>query len=130
MNEELDKTLVEKFPKIFADRHKSMQETCMFWGFECGKGWFNLIDSLCTCIQHYLDYKPEVSQVVATQVKEKYGSIRFYFCGGDDYVRGLVTMAEYLSESTCEICGNLGKLNDDGWMKVRCDKCFEKKRKR
>lgn len=129
MNEELDKTLVEKFPKIFVDRYKSAQETCMCWGFECCNGWYNLIDSLCTCIQHYLDYKPEVSQVVVDQVKEKFGSLRFYFHGGDEYIQGLVDMVCYLSESTCEICGNPGKLEDDGWIKVRCDKCFGKEKK-
>jgi hypothetical protein len=127
MNEELDKALVEKFPKIFADRHKSMQETCMCWGFECDSGWYNLIDSLCTCIQHYLDYKPEVTQVVAEQVKEKFGSLRFYYRGGDKYIEGLVDMIDYLSQSTCEICGNPGKIKNDGWIKVRCEKCSEKK---
>ena len=127
MKDELDKALVEKFPKLFADRYKSAQETCMCWGFEHCDGWYNLIDSLCTCIQHYLDYKSEVSQVVVDQVKEKYGSLRFYFHGGDEYIEGLVRMAEYLSESTCEICGNLGKLRNDGWITVRCDKCSEKK---
>ena len=101
MKEELDKILVEKFPKIFADRHKSSQESCMYWGFDHGNGWYNLINSLCSCIQHYLDYKPEVSQVVAAQVKEKYGSLRFYFRGGDEYIRGLVDMVSYLSNSTC-----------------------------
>jgi hypothetical protein len=127
MNEELDKVLVEKFPKIFVDRHKSPHETCMFWGFECGEGWYNLIDSLCTCIQHYLDYKPEVTQVVALQVKEKYGGLRFYFSGGNEYIHGLVAMTEYLSQSTCEVCGNPGKIESDRWIRVRCDKCSEKK---
>lgn len=128
MNDELDKTLVEKFPKLFADRYKSAQETCMCWGFDHGNGWYNLINSLCSCIQHYLDYKPEVSQVVVDQVKEKYGSLRFYFHGGDEYIRGLVKMVEYLSESTCEICGNPGKIKDDGRIKVRCDSCSDYKK--
>jgi hypothetical protein len=127
MDEELDKTLVEKFPKLFVDRYKSAQETCMCWGFNHGNGWYNLVDSLCTCIQHYLDYKPEISQVIIDQVKEKYGSLRFYFHGGDEYVQGLVTMVEYLSASTCEICGNPGKIENDSWIKVRCDKCSEQK---
>lgn len=123
MNEELDKQLVEKYAKIFADRHKSMQETCMCWGFDCGPGWYNLIDSLCSTIQHYLDYKPNVHQVVAEQVKEKFGTLRFYFRGGDPYIHGLVDMACCLTKSICEICGNPGKIKNDGWIKVRCDKC-------
>ena len=127
MKKELDEKLVNDYPKIFADRFKSCQETCMCWGFECDDGWFNLINSLCNCIQHYLNQKPEIEQVVATQVKEKYGTLRFYFDGGDDYIQGLVSMTEYLSGYTCEICGNFGKLRNDGWITVRCDSCFEKK---
>ncbi len=55
MKKELDEKLVNDYPKIFADRFKSCQETCMCWGFECDDGWFNLINSLCNCIQHYLN---------------------------------------------------------------------------
>jgi len=124
MKKELDDELVQKYPKIFADRYKSCQETCMCWGFEINDGWFNLIDSLCKCIQNYLDFKPEIEQVIASQVKEKYGTLCFYFYGGDEYIQGLVSMTEYLSGCTCEICGNSGKSMDDGWVKVRCEKCL------
>jgi hypothetical protein len=123
MNKELDKKLVENYPKIFADRHKSAQETCMCWGFECDSGWYNLIDSLCSSIQHHLNCKPAVPQVVVDQVKEKFGTLCFYFHGGDDYIHGLVDMACRLTKSICEICGNPGKIKNDGWIKVRCDNC-------
>lgn len=136
MKEELDKQLVETYPKIFANRYKSMQETCMCWGFECQSGWFNLIDSLCKQIQHYLDQQvinspfrkkksKQIEQVVADQVKEKYGTLCFYYSGGDEYIRGLVDMVESLSYSICESCGNSGKFINDGWCKVRCDKCLQ-----
>lgn len=125
MKKELDEKLVNDFPKIFADRFKSCQETCMCWGFECHEGWFNLIYSLCNCIQNYLNHKPEIEQVVATQVKEKYGTLRFYFDGGDEYIQGLVDMTEYLSGCTCEICGNPGKLTGSRYdLRLRCEKCL------
>lgn len=133
MKEELDKQLVEKYPKIFVNRYKSMQETCMCWGFECGSGWYDLIDNLCGKIQHYLDHgtpfrkakSKQIEQVVADQVKEKYGTLCFYYSGGNEYIRGLVDMAESLSYSICENCGNSGKFINDGWCKVRCDKCLQ-----
>lgn len=125
MREDLDKKLVEKYPKIFADHYKSPQESCMYWGFECNDGWYNLIDHLCISIQHYLDYNLKIPQVIASQVKEKFGTLCFYFCGGDSYVRGLVDMVSCLSGSTCEICGNPGKIQNYNWIKVRCDKCLE-----
>lgn len=62
----------------------------------------------------------ECPQVVAVQVKEKFGTLRFYYDGGDDYVLGVVNMAESLSACTCEVCGNHGKITGNGWLSVRC----------
>lgn len=65
----------------------------------------------------------EVYQVVAVQVKEKFGGLRFYYSGGDEYVDGLVAMAEALSYVTCEQCGKVGKPNEIGWIVTLCDDC-------
>lgn len=137
MHKDLDKALVEKYPKIFADRNGDMRETAMCWGFECGDGWYNIIDMLCFNIQNHIDRHenarkqsvaegkvPTVShvqQVVATQVKEKYGTLRFYYIGGDEIVDSLVRYAEDMSCVTCEVCGKPGKSNDGGWIKTLCD---------
>jgi hypothetical protein len=78
--------------------------------------------------RYYLDPRKElcnqveeIPQVVATQVKEKYGTLRFYYAGGDDMIDGMVSMAEAMSERTCETCGAPGKLRTDGWLKTLCD---------
>jgi hypothetical protein len=60
-------------------------------------------------------------QVIATQVKEKYGTLRFYYYGGDDYCRGVESMAESMSAVTCEVCGSPGKMRHDGWVRTLCD---------
>lgn len=60
-------------------------------------------------------------QVVAIQVKEKFGTLRFYYDGGDQYVRGAVSMAEGLTERVCETCGNPGKICGGNWIRVTCD---------
>jgi hypothetical protein len=62
-----------------------------------------------------------VEQVVALQVKEKYGTLRFYCHGGDDYTQGVLDMAETLSSMTCERCGAPGQLRDGGWMRTLCE---------
>ena len=139
MREELDKQLCEKYPKIFANRHSPMTETCMCWGFECGDGWYNIIDKLCGNIQSHIDWKnsqrelllkdnpykvkipDEVRQVVASQVKEKFGTLRFYYEGGDDYIRGLVSMAESMSGVICEECGKPGETGGKGWIHTACE---------
>jgi hypothetical protein len=59
--------------------------------------------------------------VIAVQVKEKYGTLRFYYNGGDDVVDGIVRMAEAMSAITCEVCGAPGKMLGDGWVTVRCE---------
>lgn len=47
MRKELDEALCAKYPLVFKDRHANMQHTAMCWGFECGDGWYNIIDVLC-----------------------------------------------------------------------------------
>lgn len=46
MKRELQDKLISKYPELFADSSKSMMETCMCWGCECGDGWYDLLD--CT----------------------------------------------------------------------------------
>jgi len=125
MRKELDDLLCEKYPKIFAERNMPMNLTCMCWGFQHNGGWFNIIDTLCNSIQWYLDQEwnlpKEIPQVVAKQVKEKFGTLRFDYSGGDDHIWGMVRMAESMSAVTCEICGSPGKRRDGAWISTLCD---------
>jgi len=135
MTDEEDLQLCQKYPKIFKHRNESIMETCMAWGFECGSGWYNIIDTLCYQIQQHVDWKSknlseeekESFQVIADQVKEKFGTLRFYYHGGDDFVEGLVNMAESMSSLTCERCGSPGIKRTKGWIVTLCDSCNDKK---
>lgn len=122
MKIELDRSLCERYPKIFRDRYADMQTTAMCWGFDCGDGWYDLLDHLCNQIQWYLDRNApkDTPQVVAEQVKEKYGTLRFYVRGGDEVTNAYITFAEGFSGKICEICGNPGKSNDNGWIRTLC----------
>lgn len=55
MRKELDEALCAKYPKIFVDRRAPMTQTLMCWGFECGDGWYTIIDTLCGMIQSRID---------------------------------------------------------------------------
>ena len=133
MNEVLDKQLCEKYPLLFKDRHADMRTTAMCWGFEHGDGWYAIVDSLCATIQYHVDslrYQhremsqeafDEEHQVVAAQVKEKFGGLRFYVDGGDDWVYGAISMAESMSYKTCEVCGAPGVTRGTGWVQTTCD---------
>jgi hypothetical protein len=124
VRDELDEQLCNRYPLIFAQRFGELTETVMCWGFECDDGWYEILDSLCYSIQSYIDSNPhhEVPQVIATQVKEKFGTLRFYVTGGNDYTDGMIRMAEVLSERTCEQCGEPGKIRGSNWFYVACDK--------
>ena len=58
--------LRKKYPKILK---------C---GLDCSDGWIWLIGNLCSQLQWDAD-KNNCPQIVATQIKEKFGSLRFYF---------------------------------------------------
>lgn len=125
MRLDLDEHLCKTYPKLMVNRHKPMTETTMCWGFECGDGWFNILNQLMGNIQHHIDWKnrkgQEVTQVTIDQVKEKFGTLRFYYTGGDEYIHGLVSMAEAMSGVTCETCGAPGHQQGGGWIKTLCE---------
>jgi hypothetical protein len=63
-------------------------------------------------------------QVEATQVKEKFGGLRFYINGADDTVYGMITLAEHMSYGICEMCGTTENVTPtSGWIKYLCQKC-------
>jgi hypothetical protein len=161
MREELDKQLVEKYPLLYRDRHAPMTETAMCWGFCCGEGWYNIIDTLSALlcseynqakeryesIKEYYDTDKkwpwvggkeitpeeveekrlkmvEAEEKVPTvvQVKEKFGTLRFYIRAGTDEHYNYIRFAENLSAVTCEDCGAPGKMRGRGWYYTACDK--------
>lgn len=120
MKSELDQLLCARYPLIFADREAPITTSCMGWGLSCGDGWFDLIDTLCERLQFWTDHN-KAPQVVATQVKEKWGELSFYYRGGNDEQQGMVLMAEAMSARICEECGKPGKLLACGAYMTRCE---------
>ena len=58
---------------------------------------------------------------VASQVKEKFGGLRFYVQAATDKHYQYISFAESMSYRTCESCGNPGKTYTDGWHTTLCD---------
>lgn len=118
MNQENTKYLFETFP--FFKPNKPLTHSLMGFGFECGDGWFELIKKLCEDIQALNRDK----DFEVMQVKEKYGSLRFYCYGSDDAIYDLIEKAEKDSETICENCGKIGSIDyDAGWLSCRCEEC-------
>lgn len=128
MSPELDDKLCRAYPKLFSQRNDDPTTTCMCWGFEVGDGWYTIIDNMCSLIQSHIDWmekkKTPIEQVIVTQVKEKFGDLRFYYDGGDDYISGIVRLAESMSSSMCEDCGSVAKTEKkNGWLSTKCSLC-------
>jgi hypothetical protein len=66
-----------------------------------------------------------VLQTEVVQVKEKYGSLRFYVTKSDDTIYGMINFAEYLSSKICEDCGTIENVSQstDGWITTLCETC-------
>ena len=133
MKLELQNDLVKAYPKIFKN---------VDFGIECNDGWYDLLDTLCHTMQRHCDVAntryiietdkyqfvvegdPEYVQVVAAQVKEKLGTLRFYVDGGDATTQGMIQMAEAMSSRICELCGNPARDNKgSGWLHTTCTVC-------
>jgi hypothetical protein len=111
------KRMEEQYPAMFVGA---------YGGFAVGKGWWHIIETLCSNIQHHIDWanrkEQVVEQVVVAQIKEKFGGLRFYYDGGDEQIHGMVRMAEAWADQSCETCGDKGERRSGGWVRTLCDK--------
>ena len=91
---------------------------------ECNSGWKDLIYQMSNLIEYQINnhIPDEIKDTIfATQVKQKFGSLRFYMSYYSPKIEGIINLAERLSTNTCEVCGNKGKkVNKDGWITVLC----------
>lgn len=131
MNITNTKRIIEACPSLFRDIHQqreNMMNNIVFspiaFGFECGDGWADILVELCEKIQLHLNTLDEESRkhIIASQVKEKYGTLRFYIDASDDTIEDLIEEAVEKSSKTCEICGKPGKTITDGyWLSTVCE---------
>jgi hypothetical protein len=68
MNEKLTLDLVSKYPKLFRDINAPVTNSLMAFGFECGDGWYDIIDVLCGLLTS--DFQ---------QAKARYESVKMYY---------------------------------------------------
>jgi hypothetical protein len=117
------KELFDKYPEIFRQRHLPPAESAMHWGIECGDGWYPLLDALCDVLTSHAR-KSGLPLVEATQVKAKFGRLRFHISSDTadrrHWVRGAIEMASALSQYVCEETGQPGILmvSSRGWVKT------------
>ena len=130
MKKENEERLLKRYPELYRQRHLPMTETCMCWGFDVGDGWYKILAKLSKKLDAYA--KEKAIKLEVTQVKEKFGTLRFYLNQSDDAIDKMVAAAEAASSTTCEVCGSVyrAKLNNGPWYKVRCEKCRKEEKKK
>lgn len=131
MNIDLQDKLREKYSEQFKN---------LSW-IECDDGWYEILSRLFYIVNYRLDYRKRMNKPLESfgwvQIKEKFGGLRAYCCGADDYISGAIEMAESMSYITCEITGEKGKLRKQkkdeitgeiipAWMKTFSDKEAER----
>ena len=121
MKTENEEKLFAKYPILFSEP--------LPYGIECSDGWYDLIDELSNTFEEINKEKPYIK---ASQVKEKFGTLRFYFdylSKDDDEVLNerihkALAKAEMDSSSICEACSKPGEIEIvNGWVAVRCLDC-------
>lgn len=98
---------------------------------ECGDGWNELLKPIFDYIENYNKDKDDKDKIEILQVKEKFGTLRFYTSFYTDELHELINKAENESAHTCELCGSKENIGYTcGWITTCCEKCVKEMAKR
>lgn len=92
--------------------------------WECGKGWWPLIDKVAAAIDSFNVAHPE-SSIEVSQIKQKFGGLRIYHHNAPEDIRQLIDEAIEDSWHTCERCGATEGIttNLEGYRLTLCPDC-------
>lgn len=108
MRDDLTTILTARYPALYGQH----------FGFEHHGGWFSLIDALSEALVTGAEVAGRPPPR-ASQVKEKFGTLRWYH-GGDAFDDGAIDFAEEMSGRICERTGRPGRLGSrGGWWATR-----------
>ena len=114
--------IIDALSAALVGPHRRAKEDLEYWKSNLGKQvWRGRIGT-----QEDIDAKQkkfdETHCPVAVQVKEKFGTLRFYVDRATDAQYNYIEFAEFMSARTCEICGDHGQVYTIGWHQTLCDK--------
>ncbi|MBR8086050.1 hypothetical protein KDX23_25280 [Burkholderia vietnamiensis] len=119
MNRELESALLATYPTIY---RKLMPRFAGGSRFECDDGWYRIIAEL----SRKLEGEAHTSALLAVEVREKLGSLRFRVRGDvSNEVDSWLAAATRLSQITCERCSQPATLrgHKDGRVRTLCPAC-------
>ncbi len=151
MQKQLQEALADAFPFMrrglsMAQQEKQLGSICDLYGafgLEIGDGWYQLIQDMCREIAAAYEAEGAAADLVVDQVKEKYGTLRFYYHhkapGTEAQALGCLPVSSELRQTVerivddyeeksahvCELCGKPGSLREDlEWMLTLCDEHY------
>jgi len=97
---------------------------------ETDKGWESIILTTCQFLHSQNSNINSPNQLCFSQIKEKFGSIRFYLDinpypnSTNLYINGFLLAMEKISHYICESCGNPGSIQQfNNTLKCQCPTC-------
>ena len=125
MDQLLSDRLITAFPHLY--RTWQGRDMLEVWrtrqDFECGNGWFDLLWQLSTQLEALLAALPETERgaYAPTNVKEKFGGLRFYMTKNTPEMERAISWGEGQSMRTCEQCGETGaRVEQEGMIRTCC----------
>lgn len=128
---EYNKQLIEKYPwllprNVWTDKIPEDYDYSYTLLDEFPTGWHIAFGKqMCADVQRELDkLKPETAaDFRVVQIKEKFGSLRFYTNWVTEGIDEVIRQYENLSERTCIHCGEPATKISTGWISPWCDDC-------
>ncbi|MDP2370315.1 hypothetical protein [Rhodoferax sp.] len=149
MKPALQAELLQRYPKFFRVAGKRLIDSALVadganglvdnrgpfdeWGIECGDGWFTIVDRLSLACEREIELliaqgEPQECWPRVAQIKEKFGSLRFYVQPpASAELRAVIRQCEVDSGRTCENCGAPGSPRMGRWRHTYCHICEAKK---
>ena len=97
MNDINTKKVVDAGPLLF--RKRDGRRSFDLFYFECGDGWFHILLDLVKQLEPHVARMPAGERTRVEQVKQKYGTLRFYISNGTDEMYRLIDEAEVAVQS-------------------------------
>lgn len=133
---DLNKRLIERYPflEIRGWDESKPGDFCSTWLDQMPMGWKKTLGiQLCEELrEELLRIDPALLNTYkVSQVKEKYGTLRWYGVGYSDRMDDIITKYNDFSKYTCIICGKINvPIFDDGWISPFCIECYKKHREK
>ena len=117
--------IMQTWPQVYGSVYPPSTTSFLSEGFQCGPGWYPLIERLSADIAAILDEMP-LAAFRVLQVKQKFGGLRFRVTGSNERILNRIAKAQVEAAHTCEGCGGPARIRSvDMWLTTSCDPCIE-----